>query len=509
MENETITVTEVTSRIKKQLSDVTLKNLLVEGELSNVRPSKNGHIYFTLKDSQSQLPGVLFKFNKDRFKIPDFKNGDKVIIKGSIGVYEYEGKYQLQAIRIFFDGTGDKHKQIEELKRKLDEEGLFDSAKKKEIPKYPKRIGVVTAETGAAIRDIIKTIKGRYPICKIILFPTLVQGDKAPQEIAENIEKAQKYELDTLIVGRGGGSFEDLMAFNEEIVARAIFASEVPVISAVGHEIDRPISDLVADRRAPTPTAAGNIAVPDINELKYNLNHINEKINRNINDRITHYNNRLQNITQKQIIKNPELIYGIKSMNLDSIVNRLRLTSQNQITENKNRLVRIENSYILKNPTEITKRKKEPLNKNINQLKFTSQNLLAKNRNKLFKIENSYILKNPTEITKRKREKMQIDKKINKINFASQTILTKKRNELFKIENSHMLKNPTEITKRKKEPYYKYINKLEVLNPLLTLKRGYSIAKTKDKVISSVKDVEKGDEVEIEFNDGSINTKVI
>ena len=509
MENEALTVKEVTDRIKKQLNDVTLKNILVEGEASNVRTSKNGHTYFTLKDDDSQIPCVLFKFNRARFKIRDFKSGEKVIVKGSIEVYEYEGKYQLQAVRIIFDGTGDKHKQVEELKNKLAKEGLFDPIHKKEIPKFPKRVGVVTAETGAAIKDIITTIKKRCPICRIILFPTLVQGERAPEEIAANIRKAQNHNLDTLIVGRGGGSFEDLMAFNEEIVARAIFDSEVPIISAVGHEIDRPISDLVADLRAPTPTAAGNFAVPDLNELKTNLNHLNEKITRNINDRITQFHNRLENVTQKQIIKNPELIYEIKGMHLDTLVNRLRLTSQNQITENRNRLIKIENSYILKNPTEITKRKSEPLKNSINQLKFTSQNILTKNKNKLFQIENSYILKNPTEITKRKRDEMQIDKKINRLEFATQNILTKNKNKLFQIENSYILKNPTEITKRKTEPLYKNINKLEVLNPLLTLKRGYSIAKTDEKVITSVKDVEKGDEVEIEFNDGSINTKVI
>ena len=415
MADETLTVKEVTDRIKKQLNDVKLKNILVEGELSNVSTSKNGHTYFTLKDDKSQIPGVLFKFNKDRFKIRDFKSGEKAIVKGSIEVYEYEGKYQLQAVRIIFEGTGDKYRQVEELKAKLKKEGLFDEKYKKEIPKYPKRIGVVTAETGDAIKDIITTIKKRCPICKIILFPTLVQGERAPEEITANIKKAQNHNLDTLIIGRGGGSFEDLMAFNEEIVARAIFTSKVPIISAVGHEADTPISDFVADLRAPTPTAAGNFAVPDIKEIKGNLNRLNEKITQNINDRITHYSNRLENIVQKRIIKNPELIYEIKGMNLDTVVNRLRLTSQNQITENRNRLIRIENSFILKNPTEITKRKKEPLNNNINRLKFTSQDILTKNKNKLFQIENSFILKNPTEITKRKREEMQIDKTINKL----------------------------------------------------------------------------------------------
>ena len=382
----------------------------------------------------------------------------------------------------------------------------------------------------------------------------MVQGDQAPYQITRQIKNAQNFNLDTLIVGRGGGSFEDLMAFNEEIVARAIFNSEIPVISAVGHEIDHSISDLVADLRAPTPTAAGELAVPDLNEMKSNLNHLNEKINQNIEDKLNQYQIRLSNITSKQIIKHPETIYEIKGMNLDSLVNKLsfiskdmisknknklfqlensyilknpteitkrkkeplnkninkiRLTSQNIITQNKNKLFQLENSYILKNPTEITKRKKEPLNKNINKIRLTSQNIITQNKNKLFQLENSYILKNPGKIIKRKKEDVKLNETINKLNFASNKIIAENKNKLFKLESSYILKNPTKITKNKKDKFLRSIDKLDVLNPLLTLKRGYSITKSKDKVISSAKDVKKGDELEVEFDDGKINTKVI
>ena len=511
MEYETCTVSQITAYISQKFKfDTKLKNIYIEGEISNLSTALSGHVYFTLKDEKSQISAMLSKFNRNRFpENKNIENGMKVIVKGKIDIYDKQGKYQLYATKIIEYGTGNKHKEVEELKKKLKKEGLFDPKHKKSIPKYPKRIGVVTAKDGAAVRDVITTIRKKYSLCEIIVFPTLVQGDQAPYQITRQIKNAQNFNLDTLIVGRGGGSFEDLMAFNEEIVARAIFNSEIPVISAVGHEIDHSISDLVADLRAPTPTAAGELAVPDLNEMKSNLNHLNEKINQNIEDKLNQYQIRLSNITSKQIIKHPETIYEIKGMNLDSLVNKLSFISKDMISKNKNKLFQLENSYILKNPTEITKRKKEPLNKNINKIRLTSQNIITQNKNKLFQLENSYILKNPGKIIKRKKEDVKLNETINKLNFASNKIIAENKNKLFKLESSYILKNPTKITKNKKDKFLRSIDKLDVLNPLLTLKRGYSITKSKDKVISSAKDVKKGDELEVEFDDGKINTKVI
>jgi exodeoxyribonuclease VII large subunit len=418
MEEEYYTVSQINAYINRKLKmDRNLKNIYIRGELSNYKDSFSGHSYFTLKDEKSQIDGVMFKGNKDRFLKFEPKDGMKVIIKGKIEVYEKTGKYQLYATRITEDGIGNLHIAFEQLKKNLAKEGLFDDAHKKSIPKYPKRIGVVTAETGAAIRDIITTIKRRYPICEILVFPTLVQGDQATPQIIRQIRNAQRYELDTLIVGRGGGSIEDLWPFNEEPVAREIYACEIPVISAVGHEIDFTISDFVADLRAPTPTAAAELAVPELTKVKENVNHLQEKINKSINDKISINKTKLEHISQKNIFKNPESIYEIKGMTLDNLVNKL--------------------------------------------------------------------------------------------GFASKNIISQNRNKLFKIENSHILRNPEEITKKKRDACLKNINKLEVLNPLLTLKRGYSIAKSGEKIISSAKDVEVGDEIDIEFDDGIVNTKVI
>ena len=417
METEYLTVSQINAYINKKLrQDVNLKNIYVRGEISNYKTYPSGHSYFTLKDKKSQISAVMFKGSK-RFLKFEPKNGMKVIIKGKVEVYEANGKYQLYATRITEDGIGELHIAFEQLKKKLEKEGLFDDAHKKEIPIYPKRIGVITAQTGAAIRDIITTIKKRYPICEILVFSTLVQGDMAAEQIVRQIRFSQKFDIDTLIVGRGGGSIEDLWPFNEEIVAREIYACKTPVISAVGHEIDYTISDFVADKRAPTPTGAAVLAVPDLNEVKFKIGQIKDRINKNIQDKLMQNKTKLDNISQKQIFKNPESIYEIKEMNLDNLISKLDFASKNIITENQNRL--------------------------------------------------------------------------------------------FKLENSVILKNPHEITKKKRIKFEKNIDKLEILNPLVTLKRGYTMAKIGDKVISSSKDVKSGDELDIEFDDGTINTKVI
>ena len=419
MNEKTYTVSEINSLINRKLKmDPNFKNILVKGEISNFKTNAfSGHSYFTLKDENSQIDAVMFKGMKDRFLEFEPEDGMKVIIKGKIEVYVKNGKYQLYATKITEDGIGNLHIAFEQLKKKLKKEGLFDDSHKKEIPKYPKHIGVVTASTGAAIKDIITTIKRRYPICKILIFPTLVQGDQAAAKIVKQIKYAQNYDLDTLIIGRGGGSIEDLWPFNEEIVAREIYDCKIPVISAVGHEVDFTISDFVADKRAPTPTAAAELAVPKLSEVKFRLDTLKSKLTKNINDNIGEKRLILNNISKKQVLKNPEEIYEIKGMHLDNLINKLNYASKNTISQN--------------------------------------------------------------------------------------------RNKLFKLENSIVLKNPKEITKHKREAFLRNFEKLEILNPLLTLKRGYSITKSNDKIVSSAKDVKPGDELDIEFDDGTVNTKVI
>jgi exodeoxyribonuclease VII large subunit len=262
-----LSVAAVTKYIKKKFdADPHLRDVYIKGELSNVKIHTSGHIYFTLKDQKARLPGVMFSARAKSVKFRP-ESGMTVLIRGDISVYEASGQYQLYAQSMQPDGIGDYFLAFEQLKEKLGKEGLFDAAHKKALPLYPEKVGVITAQTGAAVRDILTTLKRRYPLADIVLFPTLVQGQGAVQSIVQSIQQANRTDSDVLIVGRGGGSIEDLWAFNEEAVARAIFDSKVPVISAVGHETDTTIADFVADLRAATPTAAAELAVPSRTEL--------------------------------------------------------------------------------------------------------------------------------------------------------------------------------------------------------------------------------------------------
>ncbi len=262
------TVSQLNAYMKRVIDGQSaLADIWIKGEISNFKEHYSGHLYITLKDEGGVLKAVMFK-NAAMSLTFRPEDGMKVLARGRIGVYEQGGSYQLYISEMTPDGVGELYIAYEQLKKRLEAEGLFDEAAKKPIPKYPKSVGVVTATTGAAVRDIINVITRRYPQCEIIIYPSLVQGDGAAPNIVKAIEYFNEHKLcDTLIVGRGGGSIEDLWAFNEEIVARAIYASEIPVISAVGHETDFTIADFVADLRAPTPSAAAEIAVPSSLEL--------------------------------------------------------------------------------------------------------------------------------------------------------------------------------------------------------------------------------------------------
>ena len=269
MEEKVIgSVSRVNNYIKRLLdSKPVLNNIWVKGEISNCKRHSSGHIYLTLKDESSVLKAVMFRGSASTL---DFEpvDGTTVIAHGRISVYEAGGSYQLYIEDMVLDGIGDLYREFEKLKAKLQEEGLFDNKFKKPLPKFPKRIGVATAPTGAAVRDIINVITRRYPMAEILIYPTLVQGNGAKESIVCAIEYFDSTKaVDTIIVGRGGGSIEDLWAFNEECVARAIFACKTPIISAVGHETDFTIADFVADFRAPTPSAAAEVSVPSIDEL--------------------------------------------------------------------------------------------------------------------------------------------------------------------------------------------------------------------------------------------------
>lgn len=287
MEPKVATVSQINGYVKKILDhNIVLNNVWVKGEISNFKHHYSGHMYITLKDEGGVLKAVMFKGSAQSLAFEP-SDGMKVLARGRVSVYEAGGAYQLYIEEMIPDGVGELYIAYEQLKKRLEEEGLFSPEYKKPIPQFPKRVGVVTASTGAAVRDIINVITRRYPLAKIVLYPAQVQGTGAAQSIVGAIEYFNAVGgVDTLIVGRGGGSIEDLWAFNEEITARAIFNSKIPVISAVGHETDFTIADFVADLRAPTPSAAAEIAVPSVIELRNRINTDKNRISQNIVRRI-------------------------------------------------------------------------------------------------------------------------------------------------------------------------------------------------------------------------------
>ncbi len=411
MEDKYITVGQLNRYLKYKFDqDPNLNQVFLKGEISNFKAHTRGHLYFTIKDETSRINAVMFYSQASKINFTP-EDGMKVLVTGRISVYEATGGYQIYVDDMIQDGVGNLYIEYEKLKKKLASEGLFDASKKKKIPKFPETIGIITAPTGAAIKDILSTIRRRWPITKTILFPSLVQGASAAPEIVKQIKKAQEYDLDVLIVGRGGGSIEDLWCFNDEEVARAIYECKIPVISAVGHEIDFTIADYVADLRAPTPTGAAEMAVANQTDFYNYMRQINLRLN--------------------------------KSM-------------QNYIKNNRERLDTLKNSYILKNPISMYQIKEQKFDTLYEKFCLVMKNLIQ-------------------------NEKTSLQNKIDKI-----PILTK-----------HLLE-------RNQNQYVSLLNKLEILNPLLTIKRGYSITKKDDKVITSVKDLKKDDTLQIQLQDGSV-----
>ncbi len=302
MNEKYLTVTSLTRYLKYKFeNDENLRKVFLKGEISNFKAHTTGHLYFSIKDETSKINAIMFKSNASKLNFMPVE-GMKVLVTGSVRVYEATGNYQIYVDELIEDGIGNLYVAFEELKKKLTKEGLFDSKYKKALPKIPNKVGIVTAKTGAAIKDILSTIKRRYPLCETYLFPCLVQGENAPSDIVNKIKQADKYNLDVLIVGRGGGSFEDLNCFNDEEVARTIFACNTPVISAVGHEIDFTIADYVADFRAPTPTGAAEIAVPNIIDLKNILKQYNIRLNEAMMNKTNYLKLYLDSVKNKQLI---------------------------------------------------------------------------------------------------------------------------------------------------------------------------------------------------------------
>jgi len=348
-ERKIYTVSELTCEIKDIL-EANFEGIWVTGEISGVRTPMSGHVYFTLKDGGGQLKSVLYRTRLGYLKFQP-EDGIEVVAMGTVSVYEPRGEYQLIVEYLEPKGLGALQLAFEQLKKKLAAEGLFDPAHKKPIPAFPKVIGIVTSPTGAAIRDILKIIHRRFANVRILIYPVRVQGETAPKEIAHAIQAFNTLKgVDVLIVGRGGGSLEDLWAFNEEIVARSIYASQIPVISAVGHEIDFTIADLVADLRAPTPSAAAEMVVKNKVELMERLDSLDNRLRTAVRNKLQLTSSRLAETLRG--FQDPRQQINERQQRVDDLQHTLILTFQHQLKHYQNQVAYLNRSLIVKNPLE-------------------------------------------------------------------------------------------------------------------------------------------------------------
>lgn len=345
-----LTVTALTKYLKFKLeSDINLKKIYLKGEISNFKAHSTGHYYFSIKDENSVIRAIMFRGNAQKLSFVPTE-GMKVLITGSIGVYPLSGNYQIYVEDLLEDGVGNLYVAFEQLKEKLKKEGLFDQKYKKEIPKIPEKVGIVTAKTGAAVKDIISTIRRRFPLCETYLFPCLVQGENASIDIINKVKQADDYNLDVLIVGRGGGSFEDMNCFNNEELARTIFNAKTPIISAVGHEIDYTIIDFVSDLRAPTPTGAAEMAVPNIVDLKNTFDQFKIRLNEGIIKKIKYKKLEIEALKNSFVIKNPMLMFNNKKQQLDITLEKIKNILSKKIEKEKMNLDIYKKNYIINNP---------------------------------------------------------------------------------------------------------------------------------------------------------------
>ncbi|MBQ0138952.1 MAG: exodeoxyribonuclease VII large subunit [Kurthia sp.] len=435
-----LTVQALTKYIKRKFeADPYLREVYVKGELSNVKVHGTGHIFFTLKDEHAQIQAIMYASNAKALPFRP-ESGMKVLIRGDINLYESAGRYQLYANDMQPDGVGSLHVAYEQLKKELSEKGFFNERFKQPIVKFPNKIGVITALTGAAIQDILSTLQRHYPIAEVVVIPTLVQGKNAAPAIVSAIERANRYgNIDTLIVGRGGGSIEDLWAFNEEIVATAIFESRIPIISAVGHETDTTIADFVADLRAPTPTGAAKMAVPDKFEL---LQHIH------------------------------------------SLKTRLFQQMQAQIKHERARLTRVQNAYPLAYPERLYRPFIDQLLLLDDKLRYTiEQNV---------KVKQQHL----NQLT----ERLQTLSPMKDLQFEKKSLA----NQQYRMQNAVQ-----QIVQQQQKRFQATLRTLEVLNPLAIMSRGYSIVYDEQQIVTSIQQVEQGQQLKLKLSDGQAVVKVV
>lgn len=402
MDKKYLTITALTHYIKHKLDrDSHLQDIYVQGEISNFYLHRmSGHMYLTLKDENSQIKAVMFRGDNQSLKFTP-ETGMSVFITGSVSVYIANGQYQLYIKRMEPSGIGALHLAFEQLKKKLQKENYFSPEHKKPIPLYPKKIAVITSQDSAAVRDIITTIEKRYPIVQLIILPVNVQGTQAAPAIIDAIKRANTYDFDTIILARGGGSIEDLASFNDEKVAMAIFHSEIPIITGIGHETDTTISDFVADLRAPTPTGAAHYAVPSLEETKRKLTYLHNEIKRLTSISFMEKREQLKRLAQASSFTNPLRIIREKEQRIDQLTDRLATTAQEKIYRKERTLTQLIQRLQKNHPSETLTLSAQ----HINMLQATLENMVrakykAKEHQLALSIEKLTLL-NPLHIMKR------------------------------------------------------------------------------------------------------------
>ncbi|GGG84617.1 exodeoxyribonuclease VII large subunit [Staphylococcus pragensis] len=424
--SEYLSVSTLTKYIKYKFDqDPHLQSVFLKGELSNFKKHSSGHLYFNVKDKDSVISAMMFKGNASQLTF-DPKEGDEVLLEARVSVYERRGNYQIYVNKMELDGIGNLYQKLEELKQKLAKEGFFNKEYKKAIPKYPKKIAILTASTGAAIRDIHSTINSRYPLVEKISISTLVQGAQAKNDIIEKIQYADSLNVDTIILGRGGGSIEDLWNFNEEDVVRAIFNCQTPIISAVGHETDFTLSDFVADVRAATPTQAAVIATPDQYELLQQIKQYQFSLTKFIKQYVEKQHKHLDYLASYYKFKQPSLLYDQQIQRRDDLEKQLKQKLLLSIESKKNNVKLLQNHFNLKN---------------FNRTILQNQKTVSSHRHRLINVTNQTI----------ENSRVKLQNKIEQLNNLSPTnimlrgyTIVNKNDKV--ITSTHDLKENDEIT---------------------------------------------------------------
>ena len=438
-EDQYMTVSQFNRNMKTYFDiNPKFKNVFVKGEVSGAFTSARGHIHFTLKDKRSVIKCIIYKYDRKNIEF-EIKDGMKLLVIANVSVYPPHGKYQLNVHSVTEDGLGKLYVKLQQLKEKLAKEGLFKKEHKKPLPHFPKTIGVVTSKGGSVIHDIIKTVNQNWPCCEILLFPSAVQGPGAAAELVKQIKIADSYNLDVLIVGRGGGSLEDLWSFNEEIVVRAIFNANTPIISAVGHEDDVTLSDLASDKSASTPTAAANMAIEDKDAVKKNVEQLNARILSVMSSKIKNNRKELDFILSKPLFTDSNYIYASKKTDYMNLFSLFEKASSEIVNNNRHILNNIKTSYVIRYPCKMQlNQSKNNLNELDTRLIDSLNSIRSNNRSDLEKATSNFEFYSQKLATSKRHD---LEKAAGNFEFYSQNLITSKRHDLEMMER-YFISNP-------------------------------------------------------------------